>query len=179
MRINVSQGFALSSGQVLSWGGDTGISRSAAATFRFGNGTANDLSGSLEASIYYLGTGSDGQWQSSVLRGRGDVGVVGFAPGSNAAAALDTGLSRGGAAATMALGNGAAGDATGTLKLKNVTTIPSVVSALTAAATAGAGARAFVTDSTQSFSAGVGTTVAGSGVNSVPVYSDGANWKIG
>lgn len=53
------------------------------------------------------------------------------------------------------------------------------VAALPSASTAGAGARAFVTDSTQTLAAGIGGTVAGSGSNSVPVYSDGANWKIG
>lgn len=47
---------------------------------------------------------------------------------------------------------------------------------LPAAATAGAGARAFVTDSnTATFAA----TVAGGGANQVPVYSDGTNWKVG
>lgn len=47
---------------------------------------------------------------------------------------------------------------------------------LPAAATAGAGARAFCTDSdTATFNA----TVAGGGANSVPVFSDGTNWKVG
>lgn len=39
-----------------------------------------------------------------------------------------------------------------------------------------AGARGYVTDSTVST---FGTTVAGGGVNQVPVYSDGTNWKVG
>lgn len=44
------------------------------------------------------------------------------------------------------------------------------------AATAGAGTRAFVTDSsTATFAA----TVSGGGANAVPVYSDGTNWKVG
>lgn len=39
-----------------------------------------------------------------------------------------------------------------------------------------AGTRAFITDSsTATFAA----TVAGSGVNIVPIYSDGTNWKVG
>lgn len=50
------------------------------------------------------------------------------------------------------------------------------VSALPSASTAGAGARAFVTDATATTFA---STVAGGGANSVPVYSDGTNWKIG
>lgn len=48
------------------------------------------------------------------------------------------------------------------------------------ASTAGAGARAWVTDATQTFvAASFGTTVTGGGANGVPVVSDGTNWKIG
>lgn len=50
------------------------------------------------------------------------------------------------------------------------------VATLPAAATAGAGGTAFVTDATATTFA---STVAGGGANKVPVYSDGANWKIG
>lgn len=50
------------------------------------------------------------------------------------------------------------------------------VANLVAAGTAGAGARAFVTDATATTFASV---VAGGGANNVPVYSDGTNWRIG
>ena len=50
------------------------------------------------------------------------------------------------------------------------------VAGLVAAATAGAGARAFVTDASATTFASV---VAGGGANGVPVYSDGTNWRIG
>jgi len=50
------------------------------------------------------------------------------------------------------------------------------VATLPSAATAGAGARAFVSDATATTFA---STVAGTGANKVPVYSDGTNWKIG
>lgn len=50
------------------------------------------------------------------------------------------------------------------------------VSALPAAATAGAGARSFVTDATATTFL---STVAGGGANKVPVVSDGTNWLIG
>jgi hypothetical protein len=53
------------------------------------------------------------------------------------------------------------------------------VANLPAAATVGAGARATVTDATQTLTAGIGATVAGGGANIVPVFSDGTNWKIG
>jgi hypothetical protein len=54
--------------------------------------------------------------------------------------------------------------------------IPTTVAGLPSAATAGAGARAFVSDATATTFA---STVSGSGSNKVPVYSDGTNWKIG
>jgi hypothetical protein len=50
------------------------------------------------------------------------------------------------------------------------------VSTLPGAALAGVGARAFVSDATVTTFA---STVVGGGVNKVPVYSDGVNWKIG
>ena len=50
------------------------------------------------------------------------------------------------------------------------------VATLPSAATAGVGARAFVSDATATTFA---STVAGTGANKVPVYSDGTNWKIG
>lgn len=53
------------------------------------------------------------------------------------------------------------------------------VASLPAASTAGAGARAFVSDCGASFASGVGLPASGSGMNSVPVYSDGSSWIIG
>ncbi len=50
------------------------------------------------------------------------------------------------------------------------------VASLTSAATAGAGARSFVTDATATTFMSV---VAGGGANKVPVVSDGTNWLIG
>lgn len=50
------------------------------------------------------------------------------------------------------------------------------VANLPSAATSGAGARATVTDATATTFA---STVAGGGANTVPVYSDGTNWKVG
>jgi hypothetical protein len=57
-----------------------------------------------------------------------------------------------------------------------VKTVPTTVASLTAAATAGAGARAFVSDATATTFASI---VTGGGANPVPVYSDGTNWRIG
>jgi hypothetical protein len=50
------------------------------------------------------------------------------------------------------------------------------VATLPSAATAGVGARSFVSDATLAVFASTG---AGGGANKVPVYSDGTNWKIG
>jgi len=68
--------------------------------------------------------------------------------------------------------DGSAG--TGYLKL-----IPTTVGALTAAATVGAGTKAFVTDSTSTLSSHHGQAVVGGGTNFVPVFSDGTNWIVG
>ena len=57
-----------------------------------------------------------------------------------------------------------------------VKTATYAVAGLPAAGTAGAGARAFVTDANATTFASI---VAGSGANGVPVYSDGTNWRIG
>jgi hypothetical protein len=57
-----------------------------------------------------------------------------------------------------------------------VRTIPVTVSALPAAATVGAGARAFVTDAD---SATFGAPAVGGAANSMPVFSDGTGWFIG
>ena len=53
------------------------------------------------------------------------------------------------------------------------------VAALPAAATAWAGARATVTDSNATLTAGIGAVVAAGGANVVPVFSDGTSWRIG
>lgn len=60
-----------------------------------------------------------------------------------------------------------------------ITPLVTVVASLPAAATAGVGALAFVTDASTTVILGLGLTVVGGGSNKVPVYSDGAAWKIG
>jgi hypothetical protein len=87
----------------------------------------------------------------------GGVGTVGLAPDS---------------AGVVKVTDGSTG--TGYLKL-----IPTTVSALTAAATVGAGTKAFVTDSTSTLSSHHGQAVVGGGTNFVPVFSDGTNWIVG
>ena len=57
-----------------------------------------------------------------------------------------------------------------------IQTTPVVVGSLPAAATAGAGARAFVSDANDT---AFNAIVAGAGANNLPVFSDGTNWRIG
>jgi hypothetical protein len=57
-----------------------------------------------------------------------------------------------------------------------VRTIPVTFAALPTAASAGAGARAFITDGN---TATFGSQVGGSGANAIPVYSNGTNWYVG
>lgn len=54
-----------------------------------------------------------------------------------------------------------------------------IVANLPAAATAGAGATAFVTDASTTLVLGLGGPVTGGGANKVPVFSDGTNWNYG
>lgn len=65
---------------------------------------------------------------------------------------------------------------TGTLRQYIPVTNPVVVASLPSAATAGSGARSMVTDANATTFASI---VAGGGANTVPVYSDGTNWRIG
>ena len=57
-----------------------------------------------------------------------------------------------------------------------IATNATTVASLPSAATAGAGARAFVTDAT---STTFNAALSGGGANAVPVFSDGSSWKVG
>jgi len=90
---------------------------------------------------------------------------------NNNASSPDTFIARN-SAGVVKITDGSNG--TGYLKL-----IPTTVGALTAAATVGAGTKAFVTDSTSTLSSNHGQAVVGGGSNFVPVFSDGTNWIVG
>ncbi len=85
----------------------------------------------------------------------------------------DPALKRSGALLLARLGDDSADAGFSALYVKTAST---TVAGLTAAATAGAGARAFVTDANATTYL---STVAGGGANKVPVVSDGTNWLIG
>lgn len=61
------------------------------------------------------------------------------------------------------------------MKIEN-TTITYVAITVAALPIGSEGMRAFVSDATATT---FGTIVVGNGANKVPVYSDGANWRIG
>jgi hypothetical protein len=64
----------------------------------------------------------------------------------------------------------------GNVVATTVRTTPTIVGSLPAAATAGAGSRAFVTDAT---SITFGATAVGGAANNMPVFSNGTAWLIG
>lgn len=94
--------------------------------------------------------------------------------GNSLSGTPDTGFGRN-AAGIIEVNSGASGTYRDLIG-RNLRTSPTTVASLTAAATAGAGARSFVTDAS---SPTWGATVAGGGAVSVPVFSDGTNWKVG
>lgn len=101
--------------------------------------------------------------------------LFGWSSTTDADVAPDTAFSRMNATG-VALGNGTAGDTTGGLTLQRVTTVPLTVATLPAAVV---GRRCAVTDANATLTAGIGTVVAGGGSNTVPVFYDGTNWRIG
>lgn len=60
-----------------------------------------------------------------------------------------------------------------------IKTLAVTFAALPSAATAGAGARAFITDGNLAVTGNFGAQVTGGAGNNVPVYSDGTDWRIG
>lgn len=77
--------------------------------------------------------------------------------------------------------SGSSGNITGAnvISANVLKTVTSTVSGLPTASSAGAGARAFVSDANLAASGNFGAAISGSGANNVPVYSDGTSWRIG
>ena len=110
----------------------------------------------------YVGTFSSGQLSLK------NNAFLGFSGGSAFNSASDTMLTRIAAGILKISSSGTTG---GVIRFDPVT-----VANLPAAATAGAGARGFVTDALMPV---YGSTVTGGGAVKVPVYSDGTNWIVG
>lgn len=108
------------------------------------------------------------QWSSTTAyNGTADTGIS-----RNAAGIVEINDSNAGTFRDLKLRNLLAGGGNGSY----IQTPSMTVANLASAATAGAGARAFVTDATATTFL---STVAGGGSNNVPVVSDGTNWLIG
>jgi hypothetical protein len=114
--------------------------------------------------------------------------AVGYAAGNslttgsnNTVIGYDADVSAAGVSNEITLGNSSvtsmrAPGLTMTVGLKWINNGTQTVAALVAAGTAGAGARAVVTDANATTFHSI---VAGGGANVVPVFSDGTNWRIG
>jgi len=141
-----------------------------------------DQAGNIVASSFYH-SGSTMAFYSPGVRTR-DTGEIAWSSTTTVAGSVDVAMHRA-SAGVLAIDNGTAGTYRD-LKLRNllagggngsyVQTPSMTVDRLADAATAGAGARAFVTDATATTFL---STVAGGGANKVPVVSDGTNWLIG
>jgi hypothetical protein len=100
---------------------------------------------------------------------------------NNLVLGYDADVSAAGASNEVTIGNSSvtlmrAPGLTMTVGLKWINNGTQTVAALVAAGTAGAGARAVVTDANATTFHAI---VAGGGANVVPVFSDGTNWRIG
>ena len=100
------------------------------------------------------------------------LGTVDSAIARNAAGVLEVNSSVAGTYRDLKLRNLLAGGGNGSY----VQTPSMAFADLAAAATAGQGARAFISNGA---SAVFGVAAAGGGANKVPVYSDGTNWIVG
>ena len=145
---------------------DTFLSRAAAATWQLG---VADAASPVAQTLQTQGSRSG----SDTNVGGGDLTIKsgrGTGTGTISSLILQSPVA-------VASGTGAQTMTTG-LTIKNGTAVrPSyTVATLPAAATAGAGAMAWVTDATATTFL---STVAGGGANKVPVSSDGTNWLIG
>lgn len=145
---NFAASVNLVSGQVLAWNGDTAISRISAGTLAIGQGAQGDLTGVLGAAAFNIGNGTNGVFGNSKVILRGDIGVFGFAPGSNATIAPDTNISRD-SAGVLDIGTGAQGSKAGSINLTNLTATGLVTTAqmkFTAGNTTGVGVTAVGTN---------------------------------
>ncbi len=157
----------------------TALTLTGAGKLNVGDGTQSFIDTTTgKASFYGVqvtnGSGTGNPWVSigngtylgvMIAGGTG----VGFTGATNSIGSPDAVLARQ-AAAVVKVTN-AAGTGAGYIRTQGVT-----VASLPSAATAGNGARGFVTDATATTFLSI---VAGGGSNSVPVVSDGTNWLIG
>jgi hypothetical protein len=185
---NVTGGNILTAGLVSATGNVTGGNiRTAGLISATGNVTGNFFVGNGSA-LTGIGGGtsiSSGNSNVAVVAANSNVSV-GVGGTSNIAVFATTGeyvtglLSVSGniLGGNITTGAGSGGNITGAnvISCTNIKTTANTVANLPAAATVGAGARAFVTDAT---SVTFAATAVGGAANAVPVWTDGTTWKIG
>ncbi len=152
----------------------------------FGSG-ADDATGSVKATRHLVPSNgvafTDNTSPPGLALGTGH--MISFTSGVNWSDTVDTGIKRN-AAGVIEINSSTAGTFRD-IKLRNllvqaggvVQLASYTVATLPVAATAGAGALAFVTDASTTLILGLGGTVTGGGANKVPVFSDGTNWIYG
>lgn len=150
-------------------GGDTWLTRPAAATIQQGAANAaSPVAQTLQAQGSRSGTDSNVGGANYTISGG-----LGTGTGTPSTLALASPIA-------VASGTGAQTMTTGlAIKAGAAVLTNYAVASLPAAATVGAGGTAFVTDASTTLILGLGGTVAGGGANKVPVYSDGTNWLYG
>lgn len=135
------------------------------------SGTGTLVLGNATATGSFTASGNVTAASVTTLGSGGNISGVGNIVGITSNTTITAG-----AYVTSFLSNGAVINNTGSVVATVITTTPTTVGALPAAATSGAGARAFVTDAN---STTFGAAAVGGSTNKVPVYSDGSAWYIG
>lgn len=183
-QLSTTTGAAAPQGWTFSGDTDTGCAYVSANTFYLvANGHIAAQIG--DSVLDYAMNGSATIWRgdSTGMRGTSAAKIL-WSSGSTVTVSEDVGIKRNGIGILEI--NSSTSGTFRDLKLRNllaaggngsyVQTPSMTVANLASAATAGAGARAFVTDATAITFL---STVAGGGSNKVPVVSDGTNWLIG
>lgn len=138
---------------------------------KFPSGSVDQFGNIVASSFYH--SGSTMAFYAPGVRTR-DTGEIAWSSTTTVAGSVDVAVHRA-SAGVLAIDNGTAGTYRDLL-VRNVKTDPVAFASLVAAATAGTGARAMITNCSH---ATFGTAADGGGSTKVPVYSDGASWLVG
>lgn len=130
---------------------------------------------SIGPTYYIIATGfTTGAFQVAATPGGAAINTTGSQSGTHTVQSAD--VQQAGVTAFTIKGGTQIVNFVAQINAPTILTTAILVAALPNAATAGVGARAFVTDANATT---FNSTVAGGGANKVPVFSDGAAWKIG
>jgi hypothetical protein len=151
----------------ISWGADTFISRPSTRVIQFG-----DANAASPAAAYTI--------RAQGSRGGTDTNVAGASINYSSGLGTGTGaLSQLNLQSPVAAASGTTQQtATTGLSIKDGVTLHPVRTVATLP-TGEAGMRSFVSDANTTMTLGIGMVVAGGGANTLPVFHDGSNWRIG